>query len=293
MQTALSARIAELNEKLRPTKTSFAINAYRFASREMEREKPAGFPILDLVSSQLSHNFRIALAEMATERRTLVLNEALSWRHREAFVELGQAAPQSYPAGLKELFDFCLEPPEHEAAQHGYLRGWERPQATMNKAALWRALSPEMERITGDSGESIAGGERWYRTAYGQWSVKTRLDAGGMGAGMRLAHDIQAARHLDLARQLSMLTLLGFPFGTEWSHVGAGDEERVAASVAMICERFIGALPELLDGVVHDISSTELAELNELSMEESRRRKERWKQFGPPTRRRPGGTGES
>lgn len=287
MRTELSERIAELQERLKPAKDRFAVNAYHFASQELEKEKAAGFPIMDLVSSQLSHNKRILLLSMSPQQRETVLNDVFRWLHRRALELLGEDVPSVAPTCIMEMVHFCLQPPEEEATKHGYLRPWNRPKTKMNKAVLWKALKPEMVRITGDAGESIPGGELWYRTAWGQWSVETHLDAGGMGGGIRLAHDISAARHLDLARQISILSLLGFTSMTEWTQPGAGEEERVATCVAIVCERFIGALPQLLEGVTHDITPDEMKQYEAELAEDSRRRKERWERLGPPSRRRP------
>lgn len=286
MRTALSDRIAQLQGRLKPAKDRFAINAYRFASQELEREKAAGLPILDLISSQLSHNYRILLLSMSPDRREAALNDALIWRHRDALALLGEKVPAARPSYLEVLFDLCLQPPDAEAAEHGYLRPWDMPKTKLNKAALWKALKPEMARITGDSGEPISGGERWYRTHFGQWTVTTYLDAGGKGGGIRLSHDIWTDRHLDLRRQISILNLLGFPFRAEWTQPGAGEEERVATCAAMVCERLIGFLSQLLEGVIHNISPDELKQYEAELAEEGRQRRERRKQLGFPSRPR-------
>lgn len=272
MGTAFNSRILELRQRLKKAEESFAINCYRFACEELDNEKEAGFPILDVVASRLSHNYRILLVNMSPERRDAALNDAIRWRYRVALNLLGMEAPSSQAEYLKESFEFCLQPPEGEAAKHGYLRPWDRPATKMKKPLLWRALKPEMLRVTGDRGESYPRGERLYKTVYGQWTVTTRLDAGGSSGGIRLAHDIWAARrHLDLARQLSLLSLLGFTFAAEWSQAGAEEEERVAKCVAIVCERFIGALPRLLKSVTHDISPEELAQFEEELLEDERR----------------------
>jgi hypothetical protein len=153
----------------------------------------------------------------------------------------------------------------------------------MNKSKFWRALKPKMIGVTGSSGERIPGGEQWYNTGYGQWTATTHLDTGGTSA-VRVAHDIRTSRLLDLARQLSILSILGFPIAASWELAGAGQEETVARCVATICDRFTGALPRLLEGVKHDISPDELAQFAEEDAQEGQRRREKLQQSGPQSR---------
>jgi len=277
MYRSFAEHLLILRGRLKPAQEVFAVNLYRFAQAELEREKETGYPALELVFSQLSRNYRILLLNMHPAQRVMVLDDALRWCHRDAIELLGDQPPIAAPALHKELFEICLQPSAQDVARYGYLQTWDKPERKLKKSALWRALKPEMLRVTGSSGEQIPGGEHWYDTICGQWTVRTYLDTGGAG-GLRIGHDIFAAPHLDLKRQISVLGLLGFPIRPNWNLAGAGEEESVARCVGIVCDRFIGELPRLLAGVEHDITSQELELFAREEELERRLRREEWKQ---------------
>lgn len=277
MPRSFTAHLLELRERLKPAQESLAVNLYRFGQAELEKEDKNGFPVLSLVLSKLSHNYRLMLLNMQPDRREAMLNDAIRWRHRAALKLLGEEVPEQRPAYLEELFESCFRPSEENVNRYGYLQPWVRPTSKISKSRFWRALKPEMVRVTGTAGERIPGGEQWYNTGYGQWTTATYLDTGGT-SGIRVAHDIRTHRLLDIARQLSILSILGFPIAASWELAGSGQEESVATCIAMVCDRIIGVLPRLLEGVKHDISPEELAKFAEEDALDSQQRREKSKQ---------------
>lgn len=228
----------------------FELNLYRFALEAEHAEILQGLPILDLVSSRLSYNYRIYIRSLNPEDRAAFLHSMVEWRHSTILGLESLATFTEKPEILNKCFRACMRPTEEQAREFGYLRRIMKPdRPRLRKPALWAAMRSEIRRLTGDSGFYWGPNERRFTMKFGEWTLDTHLDAGGMLGGLRLFQQIWTADKVFLVRQMSYPGVLGFPFIAEWSLSEAGEEESVARCAAAIAERILTAAPQILEGV--------------------------------------------
>jgi hypothetical protein len=118
-------------------------------------------------------------------------------------------------------------------------------------------ITKELQNVLGRTSYTD-GPELWgYRNSIGRFSVETVIAIGGKHQRLEYHHRTQIADMLFLDQWGSVGYWLGIG-GTIWTNLTDAEAPRGAHLLAICCEQFMGAIPNLLEGLVPALSVEEL-----------------------------------
>ncbi len=100
----------------------------------------------------------------------------------------------------------------------------------------------------GNNIENQGGGVFVYSTSVGEWKIFTVIDIGGSHHNLSYGHTIKSAEGKWLAHDISVLAWFGI-CQTQWRHLSNDDLKPTAESLAIVCQHFMSAAPQLLEGI--------------------------------------------
>jgi hypothetical protein len=180
----------------------------------------------------------------------LPLARALTKRfHPDATKTLGEPlSPQEEQ--LIASFDDARGIETNRMAELGLSRSSRpsRPQAfprrgirAILRKQIWSALEP----ILGRDFEGLGGGNWCYRTAIRRWMIDTYIDLGGRYCDLQYHHSVWSRSGPPIVVKADALGWLGLG-GTSWNHLSPDEVPSTAATLALLCRRFVEAAPRLL-----------------------------------------------
>lgn len=218
----------------------FRLRFFRWALREWEREAAAGLPMLRKV--QHPSAFRsVEFFESLPRERWVEVSRALTKRfHPDAVKLLGQGLTEE-ETGLIERCDLHRRnPSRREQETSGTSTLTKRQVAAIVKGALSFLGAPEL----------LGSATEWrHRFEHQGWVIHTYLDVGGRFNSASYSHDIAHGDKPPFLRLVSLLSWLGLSGATKWKVANEADATYAAQMMAELTRHFLGAVPNLTDGI--------------------------------------------
>ncbi len=178
----------------------------------------------------MSRDERLGLARTLTKRR-----------HREAVAALGE----TFSAEEQNQFEHWLhlvatlhwDSPEYKAV--GQPR---KKRIAPLRAAIKQVVAP----LLGKEVESDHGVLYLYELAVGRWTVVTRISFTGRSDDFNYDHLIRLSQESRPFARISVEKWFGISGETVWEGLSDQDIPEAAASLALVCRRFLEAAPHLL-----------------------------------------------
>ncbi len=160
-----------------------------------------------------------------------------------------------HPDAVKALGE-TLTPEERSVFEHwlrvrsrirGEISSAPVPPRRKRIAALREAIREVVVPLIGEESEADPGVEYWYEVRIGRWTVHTRIDFSGRWDDFSYDQIIRFSANGRELRRVSVESWFGICGGmTSW--VGLSEEEipKAAATLALVCKRFLDAAPLLL-----------------------------------------------
>jgi len=118
--------------------------------------------------------------------------------------------------------------------------------SSTNRAPFKRFVREAIEPVLGINRETI-GGRIWeYYTPVGKRVIDTIIEFGNRNFAMRYHHDIRIAGERQVFASLESVPGCLGVFAGQWFGLLEPDFPAAAASLALLCRRFLKALPSLL-----------------------------------------------
>jgi hypothetical protein len=233
--------IAEATKALEPQRPEFALRYYRWALQDARRELAQNFATIRAIPN-LKTRWFLQFAQNLSAADVATFCEALVRRaHAKAAQFLGEP-----PSGRESaLLDRFLHQP-----RDSHPRQLAPAAGAISKAQLRKLLRAALAPHLG-AADNARAAEWSYAFPCGSWTIRTNLDTGG-SRQFGYWHTIEAHEQVLLADQISFLGWLGLS-STDWRYLTEPEVPPAVDALVALCRRFLGAAPELLAGLTHDL----------------------------------------
>jgi hypothetical protein len=240
--------IAEAIQKLQPVRDEFLVRFYHWSTEFSRQEFDRDFPIVGRINNPSVQAFLFFARSLVTEKRSLLCSGLLKKFHPRATEVL-----KDFPSVEESvLVDKCLEARRALRAQFGAIA---RPPS---KAHLHKILTRRLGAVLGEPEEIQVSREEWaYSSRIRCWTVRTRIDLGGRRS-FGYSHSVNAQYAVDLHGHVSILSWMGISSQTDWFDLSESDYDEAADTLLRVCACFLNAVPDLLDGLSHDLPELEV-----------------------------------
>ena len=231
------------------TKFEFECRRYRLGLKLWKHEIENDFPVLKCVDPYFGCRILILMASLEQEEKGLLANALIKRCFSRAviddcgdvFNEKERLLARNYPQ-LAHQASWSKEAEQ-------YLPTKEKK---VNRGKLKKAVIEKVGPVLGGTFEKCFGVEWRNRTTIGPWQVLTYWDFGGRVHQLAFHHVIQVEDHVELAGQISILSMLGLGGQIDWFNIDDSDIEKTAESAKKLCSYFMEAATKLLDGLAAD-----------------------------------------
>jgi hypothetical protein len=246
--------IADAIRKLQPVRDEFLVRFYRWSTEFSRQEFDRDFPIVGRIKNPSVQAFVFFARSLVTDKRFLLGSGFLKKFHPRATEIL-----KEFPSVEETvLMDKCLEARRALRAQSGAIA---RPPS---KAHLQKILTRRLGTILGEREEIQDSRDEWaYSSRIRCWTVKTRIDIGGRRS-FGYSHSVNAQYAVDLQSHVSILSWMGIGSQTDWFDLSESDYDEAADTLLQVCACFLNAVPDLLNGLSHDLPEPEVRAWREL-----------------------------
>ena len=232
----------------------FAVNFYRWALKDAEREFAGGFPFLRRIkytavadylefvkklSGSDKRPFRVGMVKRCHSQGVFLAGDSPT-AAEETLTEqyLNRNKVKDPLLGSVLVLSHAEEKRAREAAA-----GTKRYRIDRQK--LRAALKEKLAPILGDSTEHFGGTILWkYSTVVGQWTVETWIDTGTRLTQFSYSHTVSLRPQVRLIEGTSILAWLGI-HPTNWDLLTNKDIPSAAELVADLSAHFIGAVSKI------------------------------------------------
>ena len=241
--SVLHMEIAEAIQKLQPVRDEFLVRFYHWSAGFSRQEFDKDFPIVGRIKNPSVQAFLPFARSLVAEKRSLLCSALLKKFHPRA-TELLEDFPSIEESAL---VDKCLEARRALRAQSGVIA---RPPS---KAGLHKVLTRRLGTVPGEPEELEVSREAWtYSSRIPCWTVRTQIDIGGRRS-FGYSHSVNAQYAVDLDSHISILSWMGISSQTDWFDLSESDYDEAADTLLQVCACFLNAVPDLLDGLSHDL----------------------------------------
>lgn len=212
----------------------FLVRFYQWALRDALLEMESGFPLISRIHGFHPKSFLWALEDMSTAEREELVRAMVRRFHPAAIDLLGEPLTSRELTILERFRDerMSWQYSSGKGVRVGRLRG-------LLEGAVSNYLTAGMQRV--DLGPRMIG----FQVDVGHWSVSTNFDY----SKRPFYYQSIDAPQERLETHISIHSWMGISSMTEWDLALAGEEERVVAAMMEASERFLVAVPALLDGL--------------------------------------------
>jgi len=212
----------------------FETRYYQWSRQDAEQELDQGFPRVRRIKNLGAARFLEVVKGMApNEQRRLVV--ALAKRfHRNVLNDVGESFSS-----------------EEERIVNAYLgRQFRLPSQVprADRKALAKQTKAILTPIVGKVAPSTAS-TWWHESVVNGWVLRTSLDVGAKFEHLAYFHSIITPDNFSLAPNISFLSWLGITGTTSWTFEAESDQENAVQTLAELCQTFVTAAPNLLEGL--------------------------------------------
>jgi hypothetical protein len=223
-------------------KREFAIRYYRWALEQWRLEIDGGFPLLRAIRHSSCAEILEIMSTMSRSERLKMAEILTKWFHPDAVKALGQTlTPEE-----REMFEHWRHVRARlyrESAEYAACAKPRQKKIAPLRAAIKELVAP----VIGKEVEAYRGVLYQYELLIGRWTVVTRVDFTGRADDFVYDHVIRSSADSRELCRVSATSWFGICGGmTAW--VGLSDEDipNAAATLAVVCRRFLDAAPRLL-----------------------------------------------
>jgi hypothetical protein len=246
--------IPEATQRLQQVRDQFVVRFYRWAQETSRREFNDGFPYISRIRNLATLQL-LNFTESLSEKERALFRSALLKRFHQKAVELMGDSSSAEERAMLQRYSNTVD-----------IQAWQFEATTrrFRKAEFRKILFNKLRVVLGDPAEIAANRETWnYETHVGCWMVRTEVDTGGR-RNVGYGHTISARETVHLQQHISVLSWMGISSQTDWIYLSDTDSDDAVECLGQLCRQFLSAVPELLDGLSHDLPEPYVREWRDL-----------------------------
>jgi hypothetical protein len=255
--TSKQVPTTDVVRKMRAPQKEFAVEFYRWALKDAEREFSNGFPFLRRIKYTAVTDYLEFVNALSPSKKQPFQVGMVKRSHREgAFL-----ADDGLTMEEQTLTEHYLNRNKDHDPLLGSVRVLSRAEQKrvkelsagetkyqIDRKGLRASLKEKLAPILGDSIEKLGSNALWrYSTPIGKWTVETWLDTGTRLAQFSYSHTVSLRPEVRLVEGTSILAWLGI-HSTSWDLLTDADIPAAAALVAEVSSHFLDAMSKLAGG---------------------------------------------